>query len=376
MAEPAGDNGGPALRDVPTTPLHGWVRQLFEALGSSADEARLTADHLIGANLAGHDSHGVGMIPTYVDACHAGHLSLNREIDVIVDTGAMLVVDGGLGIGQSVARQAMTLAIERANAHGIALLGLRNAHHIGRIGHWAEMAIEAGLVGIHFTNAMTTTPVVAPHGGIDARFVTNPFTVGIPRADGEPILLDFATSAIAHGKARVAMNAGRAVPEGSVIDAAGRPTTDPRVLFDEPGGALRTFAEHKGHALAIVCELLGAALTGGVTGRDANLPDRPGIVNNMLAIVFDPARLGTGPSFERETTGFVDWVRSSRLDAIGEALGGVLMPGEPERRSRAARARHLPLDDSTLAQLAAAAEAVNARRGSGVPLPDPRSLIG
>ena len=205
MAEPAGDNGGPALRDVPTTPLHGWVRQLFEALGSSADEARLTADHLIGANLAGHDSHGVGMIPTYVDACHAGHLSLNREIDVIVDTGAMLVVDGGMGIGQSVARQAMTLAIERANAHGIALLGLRNAHHIGRIGHWAEMAIEAGLVGIHFTNAMTTTPVVAPHGGIDARFVTNPFTVGIPRADGEPILLDFATSAIAHGKARVAM---------------------------------------------------------------------------------------------------------------------------------------------------------------------------
>ena len=359
---------------IPTDALHDWTRALFEALGSSPEEARLTADHLVGANLAGHDSHGVAMVPTYVESCLAGHLALNRTIEVVVDAGAMLVVDGGLGMGQSVARQAMTLAIERAREHGIALLGLRNAHHIGRVGHWAEMAVDAGFVGIHFTNAMTSTPVVAPHGGIDARFVTNPLTIGIPRADGEPILLDFATSAIAHGKVRVAMNAGKPVPEGSIIDAEGRATTDPRVLFEEPAGALRTFAAHKGHALAIVCELLGAAMTGGVTGRDEHLPDKPGVINNMLAIVFDPARLGTGSSFERETSGFLDWVRSSRLDAVGEALGGILVPGEPERLSRAARATRMPIDAGTLAALADAAAMVNARRGERAAVADPRTL--
>ena len=154
------------------------------------------------------------------------------------------------------------------------------------------------------------------------------------------------------------MNAGVEAPEGTIIDASGRPTRDPRVLFEEPTGALRTFAGHKGHALAMVCELLGAAMTGGVTGRDEHLPDVPGVINNMLAIVFDPARLGTGASFERECSGFIDWVRSSRPDEIGEALGGVLMPGDPERLSRAARATHIPFDTGTLDELAAAARRV------------------
>lgn len=360
--------------DVPTEALRDWVRSLFAALGSSATEASLAADHLVGANLAGHDSHGVSMVPTYVDAFLAGQLFLDRDVEVVVDTGSMLVLDGGLGLGQSVAHRAMTLGIERARTHGIALLGLRNAHHIGRIGHWAEMATDAGLVAVHFTNAMSHAPVVAPHGGREARYVTNPFTVGIPRADGPPVLLDFATSAIAHGKARVAMNAGNPVPEGTVIDAQGRATTDPRVLFEAPLGALRTFAGHKGHALAMVCELLGAALIGGVTGREAHLLDKPGVVNNMLAIVFDPARLGTAASFEHEAAGFVDWVRSAKLDDVGEALGGILVPGEPEARSRAARSRRLPLDAGTLAALAAAAEKVNDHVGDATAVADPRSL--
>ena len=363
---------------MPTDALHGWVRELFEVLGCEPDEARLTADHLVGANLAGHDSHGVGMVPLYVESCLAGFLRPNRTIELVTDTGALLVVDGGAGMGQSVAHQAMTLAIERAREHGIALLGLRNAHHIGRVGHWAEMAIDAGLVAIHFSNAMARTPVVAPHGGAEARFLTNPFTVGIPRADGEPILLDFATSAIAHGKARVAMSAGAAVPDGTVIDARGQPTTDPRVLFEEPGGALRTFAGHKGHALAMVCELLGAAMTGGVTGRPAHLPEVPGVINNMLAIVFDPERLGTGASFEREASAFVEWVRSAALDELGEALGGILMPGDPERLSRVARAAHVPLDAGTLAELARAARLVDEHRAPGggrAPLVDPHELL-
>jgi len=366
------------MRELPVTSLQAWIVSVFRALGSRSEEAVLAAEHLVGANLAGHDSHGVAMIPLYVDACQAGFLKLNQDIDIVVDTGSMVIADGRQGVGQSVAHQAMAVAIERAREHGIALLGLRNAHHIGRIGHWSEQAIDAGLVAIHFTNAMAQTPVVAPHGGAEARFVTNPFTVGIPRRDGEPIVLDFATSGIAHGKARVAMNAGKAVPAGTVIDAAGQPCLDPRVLFEPPIGALKTFAEHKGHALAMVCELLGAAMIGGVTGRDVHLPKVPGVINNMLAILFDPARLGTAESFEREASGFIAWVQSARRDEVGEALGGILMPGDPERLSRNARARTIPLDDGTLDALATAATLVNAARADDEdpsPLIDPHDLV-
>jgi len=323
------------------------------------------------------------MIPLYVESFQQGFLTLNQKIEVVVDSGAMVVVDGGVGVGQSVANQAMLLAIERAKENGIALLGLRNSHHIGRIGHWSEMAIEAGLVGIHFTNAMCRTPIVAPHGGAEARFLTNPFTVGIPRRDGEPILLDFATSAIAHGKARVALNAGLSVPEGTVIDANGNATTDPRAVFDEPLGALRTFAEHKGHALAMVCELLGAALIGGVTGRPEKLPKTQGVVNNMLAIVFDPEKLGSTLSFEQEASAFIEWVQSSKLDAVGKELDGILMPGDAERRSRAKRKTNMPIDSGTLKELALAAQTVNTissttdktETGSKTLVVDPHTLV-
>lgn len=360
----------------PTKALHSWIIELFEAAGSSKTEASLTADHLIGANLAGHDSHGIGMVPRYVKSWRGQSLQLNRTIELVVDTGAMVVADAGMGMGQSVAHQAMLVGIERAKTHGVALLGLRHAHHIGRVGHWAEMAVAEGLVAIHFTNALNDTPMVAPHGGAEPRFLTNPFTVGIPRANADPIVLDFATSSIAHGKARVAMNKGVPIPVGSAIDADGLPTTDPSVLFQDPSGAIRTFAEHKGHALAMVVELLGAAMIGGKTTYPANFPGGMGIMNNMLAIVFDPAKLGTSSAFETETREFVQWVKSAKLDAIGEQLGGVLMPGDPERRTRKARANQMPVDESTLTELIIAAQTVTGATGKPVTNPETLKIAG
>ncbi len=358
---------------IDTQKVHAWIGEIFSAAGSSVQEARLTADHLVLANLSGHDSHGVGMVPRYVKSMLNDELQLNREIEIVLDTGAMVIADGGLGMGQSVAHQAMTVAIERAGRHGIALTGLRNSHHLGRVGHWAEMAIDAGMVSIHFVNANTRTPAVTPYGGGQPRFLTNPFTVGIPRANGEPIVLDFATSSIAQGKARVALNKQVPLPEGTTIDAQGRPTTDPQVLFQEPMGAIRTFAQHKGHALAMVCEMLGAAMTGGHTLKPKDWPKQWGIVNNMLTIVFDPRKLGTSESFETETRDFIEWVRSARLDEVGRELGGILMPGDPERRMRAARAQRLPIDDGTMTELVEAAAAVGRVHGKHVT--DPMTLI-
>ena len=214
-------------------------------------------------------------------------------------------------------------------------------------------------MSIHFTNA-NSIHVVAPHGGAQARFVTNPFTVGIPRTGRDPLLLDFATSAIAHGKARVAYNKKVPVPPGSLIDSEGRPTTDPAAVFESPAGALLTFAGHKGYALAMVCEMLGAALTGGDTSRPVDEDVSLRVWNSMLTIVFDPARIGSLEVFEREAAAFEDWVRSSKLAPGSDAIR---MPGDPERESRKARADGI--DDRC-----ADGGATGRRGGAGVREPD------
>jgi len=347
---------------MPTAAIRRWVRDLFLAAGSQEGEAALVAEHVVGANLAGHDSHGVGTVPLYVRSLEAGLLELNRRIAVVTDAGTLVVIDGQRGLGQSIAHQTMALAIERAREHGVALVGLRNSHHIGRVGHWAEQAMAAGMASIHFTNVVSR-PLVAPHGGRQGRFGTNPLTVGLPRRDGPPILLDFATSSIAVGKVRVAWNSRKPAPAGVLLDHAGEPTTDPAVMYEEPLGALLTAAGHKGYALAMVCDLLGAALFGGLTPLPEHLR-RPAIYNNMLAIVFDPARFGALDHFERETQAFIRYVQSA---APREADGAVLVPGDPEREFRRRRAEGFPVDAGTLAQLDWAAAAINAARGSALP---------
>ena len=208
---------------LPTAEIRTWVHDLWRAAGSNPDEAGVVADHLVGANLSGHDSHGVGMVFPYVRSLKAGELQLNQRITVVTDSGTLLVVEGNRGMGQSIAKQTMELAVERARREGVAMIGLRNSHHIGRVGHWAEQAIAAGMASIHFTNVVSR-PLVAPHGGAQGRFGTNPLTVGLPRRDGPPILLDFATSAIAVGKVRVAYNRKGQAPAGALIDHEGKPT--------------------------------------------------------------------------------------------------------------------------------------------------------
>lgn len=346
---------------LPTDRTRTWVCDLWRAAGSSPEEAQLVADHLVGANLAGHDSHGVGMVFPYVRSLKAGELQLNQRITVVTDSGSMLVVEGNRGIGQSIANQTMNLAIDRARRDGVAIVGLRNSHHIGRVGHWAEQAIAAGMASIHFTNVVSR-PLVSPHGGGQGRFGTNPLTVGLPRHDGPPILLDFATSAIAVGKVRVAYNRKGQAPAGALIDHEGKPTTNPAVMYEEPLGALLTAAGHKGYALAMVCDLLGSALFGGVTPQPKRLRV-PGLYNNMLAIVFDPARFGAAAHFEQETREFIDYVQSARRT---DPDAPIEVPGDAERRYRKARARALPVDAGTLRTLDDAACAINALRGTAL----------
>lgn len=329
--------------------LHRFVVEVCAGLGSAAFEATLVADQLVGANLAGHDSHGVGMLPAYVAGAVSGGLGVNRHVETVTDNGPVLLLDGNRGFGQVMAYEAMLAAIERAHAHGVALVGLRNSFHIGRIGHWGEQCAAAGLVSIHFVNVAGHEPLVAPFGGADARFGTNPFCVAVPGSGREPaLLLDMATSKIAMGKARVAHNKGEPVPFDTLLDGEGRVTTDPSGMLKQPRrGALIAMGEHKGSGLAIVCELLGAALLAGLVMSDETAKQHT-IVNNMLTIAIDPNHLGTAVQLAAEVSSYLAYVRES---ATREGFDEILLPGEPERRSRVERAEGIDVDSATLAQL-------------------------
>ena len=275
------------------------IEAIVLAGGSEPREARLVAENLVMANLLGHDSHGIGMIPRYVDALLEGGLAANQHPKATLDTGAMLALDGCKGYGQTIGHESMQMAIERAQRHGSCIMVLANSHHLGRIGHWAEMAVAQGLVSIHFVNVISHARV-APYAGRDARFGTNPVCIGIPLPGEKPFLLDMATASVAQGKMRVAHNKREKVAPGLLIDDQGRPTDDPRYAVVPPLGAILAFGGHKGYGLAVACELLGGALTGGGTWHyDESKKQR--VLNGMLTIVIDPARLGTAAAFQSET---------------------------------------------------------------------------
>jgi len=340
-----------SMHTLALEPLRAAIQELVRGFGSDAREVELVTDNLLQANLTGHDSHGIGMLPRYADAYLEGGLRPNVHVLTRLDSGALLALDGQAGFGQVIGREAMLLGIERARQHGSCIVALANAHHLCRIGAWAEMAVAAGLVSVHFVNVISR-PIVAPWGGRDARFGTNPFTVGVPVPGREPIILDMATSVIAQGKTRVAHNKGESLAPGQLLDDRGEPTTDPRYGVIEPLGALRTFGEHKGYGLALVCELLGGALAGGLAAHEPG-SGKKRVLNGMLTILIDPARLADAAVFGPEMQAFIDWVKASPPQAGTDT---VRVAGEPERESRAKRlAEGIPVDATTWSELRAVA---------------------
>lgn len=327
----------------------------FAAAGCAPQEARTVAHGLVEANLFGHDSHGIGLLPRYVDNLRQGIARAGQSARIVADHGALVGVDGGKGFGQVIGEQAMALAIERARANGVCVAGVANAHHLARIGRWAEQCAAAGFVSVHFVNVLSK-PLVAPWNGTDARLATDPFCVGVPHAP-HPLVLDYATSMVALGKVHVALDAGKPLAEGLMIDAAGRPSTDPAVMFAEAAGALLPFGQHKGFALAVMCEILGGALSGGQVQheRPANNP----MLNNMLSIVFAPDKLVTRETLARQIGQLAAWLRGSPLAPGADAIH---LPGEPERLRAQERSRAgIPLPRPTLEALGACARGLGVR---------------
>jgi uncharacterized oxidoreductase len=211
-------------------------------------------------------------------------------------------------------------------------------------------------VSLHFVNVTDHLPLVAPFNGRDARFSTNPICVAMPGTPSTPpIVLDMATSRIAFGKVKVAHNAGKRVPAGSLIDSDGKPTEDPGAMFTDPRGALLPVGEHKGFGLALICDLLGGILTGGGTMQPAN-PRPGGIVNNMLSVIIDPARLVDQMWLSAELDAVIAYVKSSRPGISGKA---VVVAGDPERAMRNQRLREgIPMNKTTWEEITLAGQKV------------------
>ena len=345
---------------IPADRLASLGQAIFKRGGADAGAAAQVAEKLVEANLFGHDSHGIGMVPAYIKGIEAGELRPGNGLSVEQDRGPFLLLDGNGGFGQVVAKAAMELAIARAQEMGVAVVGLKNSYHIGRVGAWAEMCAAAGFISIHYVNVLSLNSVVAPYGGTDSRFSTNPYCTAIPAGAGrDPIVLDMATSRVAMGKVRVAFNKGEEMMADTLIDNQGNATNDPGVMFTEPKGALRSMGLHKGYGLAVICETLAGAFTGGgVFGPEQMAQGR--IINNMLSVLIDPDAFGHREAFEAEVDKFTAWVKAS---PPAPGVEEVMVPGDPERKSKAERlANGVPIDDTTFEELLAAGEAVGLAR--------------
>ena len=348
---------------IPAAPLERLIAAIFLAEGCPNAEAERIAANLMGASLTGHDSHGVMRTPRYVWMLRNGHVKANQQLQVVAETRAFALTDGGYGFGQTIAPQSVSLGLRKAREEGVAVIAVRNSGHIGRVGDWAEMAAREGFVSVHFVN-VSGSQLVAPFGGVDRRMSTAPFTVGFPLTGEDPVILDFATSMVAEGKVMVASNGGAPLPPDVLIDADGSFSSDPRTLYgNSPDasktgmrtgtGAIRAMGDHKGSGLALICELLAGALTAsGCCG-----PGERAIANGMLSIYIDPNGLGLAERMTVEAKRYLDWVKSSRP---AKPKGEVLLPGEPERRKRAQRLKDgVPLPDDGWDAICATARTAN-----------------
>jgi uncharacterized oxidoreductase len=336
------------------------VREILMKAGSDEMESEIVAEHLVRANLLGIDSHGVGMLPQYIQNISKGLLKPNTPAKLIKEDGSILIFDGQRGFGQRIASEAMNAAIAKCKDTGLAVMALRNTHHIGRIGAYGEQSIKDGIVSLHFVNVVDHNPVVAPYGGRDSRFITNPVCMAMPGTKNtEPVLLDMATSKIPVGKARVAINSGKELPDDMVIDKDGNPTNDPGVIFSDPPGSLLAFGLHKGYGIAIFCELLAGVLGGGGTIQPEN--DRlNSVVNNMLVFLVDPNRLVNIEWMHHEIDAFIAYVKASPPFDLENP---VMIAGDPERKIMGIRkAKGIPMPPEDWERILVVGETVGIKR--------------
>ena len=335
--------------------------QLFLAAGVPEHVACEVTDSLVLSNLLGMDSHGIVRIPNYVESISRGAIVPDAEPEVVRDNGVAVLMDGRKAFGQIAAKKATKLAMEKCRQRAIGAVSFTDVYHIGRLGEYVALAADHGLIGVMFANGSRPGGLVAPFGGRQRMLGTNPIAFAIPAGSHPPLVADFATSAVAEGRIRLALRGGKTLPSGWLIDREGNPSVEPSSLYD--GGAILTFGEHKGFALSLLVEILGGILSGAETPI---FPDYEYMHNGVFVLAIDPTFFHPKENYQAAVAFLFTTIKNA-LPALGSS--GTLIPGEPERRTQATREKEgIPVDESTWKELLGVASNLN------VSLPDTSAM--
>jgi uncharacterized oxidoreductase len=338
----------------------GYLRQvatdIFAACGAPLDEAAIVAEQLVSSNLVGIDSHGVIRIPLYWRWIREGNIKPGGLVSVIREQGGTATVDCGYNFGQIGGLRAMEVAIAKAKEHGVACVLTQRCNHVGRLGYFTQMAADAGLFALATCNSPRNGHYVVPFGGREGRLATNPISYAAPGREFA-IVSDISTSTTAEGKVRLYRNRGQKLPQGCIIDGAGRPSVDPEDFYSTPRGWLLPLGGsfgYKGFALGLLVEILSGTLAGDLVTeykRDGN--------NGACFIVVDISAFIPLERF-RELIGEMVAYMKSAPPAPG--FEEVMLPGEIDFRIATERQRDgIPIDPITWQQIQETADALQVR---------------
>ena len=321
---------------------------IFEAAGVPSDEAQVVAESLVTSNLAGHDSHGVIRMPQYIRLLKRGAIVPGAQVEIVRETPNTAVLNGNWGFGQVMARKAMEIAIEKAEAYSLASVAMSQSNHVGRLGEYPVMAAEKNMIGLITVNNHGSGQCMAAWGGVGRRLSPNPMAIGLPTGEADPVLLDITTAVVAEGKVRVRKNRGEELPEGCIIDAQGNPSTDPNDYYGPPRGAILPFGGivgHKGYGLGFILDILAGALSGAGCSR----ADATRFGNAVFIFVIKIENFTPVEEFKKHVDGLIEYVKSSpRMPDVDE----ILFPGEIEAKERKNRLENgIFIEDETWGQI-------------------------
>ncbi|WP_254546884.1 Ldh family oxidoreductase [Halomarina pelagica] len=363
------------MRRIDAAELEAFVRAIVAGLGADEDVAAEVAASLVEADLAGHGSHGsIRMGTSYAEMIETGDIDPGATPDVARLSPTAARVDGNLQYGQVVGRRAVEVGVDLASGSGVAVVGVRDATHLGRVGEWAERAADAGFCFASFVNTGGGAPLVTPPGSADRLFATNPLAFGVPSfgALEHPVVLDIATSQVAHGKVTKRAVENRPIPDGWIIDAAGEAVTDPREYEDGRGVMLPlggVLAGYKGFGLSMMVELF-AGVVG--DGRVSGQPTDRRVNNGAMFVFVDPDVYSSRAANRTRVEALDELLRSADYpDAVsmGPTAKGdrAMLPGEAEHATRLERlAEGIPFHRETLDLLADTAR----EAGAAAAVPD------